>query len=261
LPYTAASRARVSMSAHVEQPTSAAARRASPPARVQLRRSPHGGGGLPERGAVVALRTRCTRRWRTSHWFAQACERIGEALRESGVGAPLEIRQLRSWASSCVLTVDAPGAQFYFKALASSARVEAAVVGWLAEWTPSSVPRLVAVHPARRGLPGDRDALRSGAPDGLTDAECAAAPHRAPELHRNGRTLPAPAGVRGGAASMDARARAADAAACARAVAVGSDDVVLKPRTARASPVHRTSATHTHPKSPAKFRAQTYQFS
>ena len=191
------------------------------------------------------------RDWTRRGWFAQACEWIGEVLRESGIGAPLEIRQLRSWASSCVLTVDAPGARFYFKALASSTRVESAVVGWLAEWTPSSVPRLIAVHPEQRWLlmeacsgtkleavpdaeqwaraagsygrlqvdcaartaqlralgcpvrgidtlvgrietlPGDRDALRCGAPDGLTDAECARLRAAVPELLRRCEVLAA----------------------------------------------------------------------
>jgi Ser/Thr protein kinase RdoA (MazF antagonist) len=182
------------------------------------------------------------RDWTRRGWFARACEWIGEALRESGVAAPLEIRQLRSWAYSCVLSVDAPGTRFYFKALASG--VELSVVAWLAEWTPSTVPRLIAVHPERRWLlmeacsgtkleavpdaaqwaraagsygqlqaggatrtaqlralgcpvrgidtlvrhietlPGDRDALRSGAPDGLTDAECGRLRAAVPELLR-----------------------------------------------------------------------------
>ena len=72
--------------------------------------------------------------------------------RAAGLGVPVRIRQLRAWASSCVLEVRCETATAYFKALPHSGRVEFAVTRWLSEAFPDVVPRVIACDAGRRWL-------------------------------------------------------------------------------------------------------------
>ena len=73
-------------------------------------------------------------------------------MREAALGAPLEIRQRRSWVSSCVLQVRAGSGDYYFKALPRSGRVEWAVTRFLADQFANMLPAVVAVEREHRWL-------------------------------------------------------------------------------------------------------------
>jgi aminoglycoside phosphotransferase (APT) family kinase protein len=88
------------------------------------------------------------REWTSSGWFAQACVWIERALHDR----PLEIVQLRSWATSSVLRVRTGGGDCYFKALPESGRVEAALMRHLSQHFSDAVPRIIAAEPDRRWL-------------------------------------------------------------------------------------------------------------
>jgi hypothetical protein len=92
------------------------------------------------------------REWTRPGWLDGANDWITRVLADAGLGAVVEIRQLRNWASSCVLRVRTQRAEFYFKALPRSAAVEMAVSTWLAEQYPDVVPRIVAAERAHRWL-------------------------------------------------------------------------------------------------------------
>jgi hypothetical protein len=90
--------------------------------------------------------------WMLPGWFDTACAWIVDALRTAGLAAPSSIRQIRTWASSCVLEIATPQSKHYFKALPESGRVEHAVTQFLGGHFPHSVPRLIAVDADRRWL-------------------------------------------------------------------------------------------------------------
>ena len=92
------------------------------------------------------------RDWMRPGWFDAACDWIELSMREAVLGVPLEIRQPRSWASSCVLHVRTHGADYYFKALPRSGRVEWAVTRFLANQFANMLPAVVAVEPERRWM-------------------------------------------------------------------------------------------------------------
>lgn len=90
--------------------------------------------------------------WARPGWFDVARGWIEQAMRDGKRAAPLEIRQLRTWASSCVLQVATHAGDYYFKALPSSGVVEWAVTNYLAENFIDTVPHIVATQPERRWL-------------------------------------------------------------------------------------------------------------
>jgi aminoglycoside phosphotransferase len=92
------------------------------------------------------------REWMRPRWFGEACAWIDAALAEARLGAAEEIRQLRNWASSSVLWVKTRTAEYYFKALPVSGRVESELTQYLARHFPTIVPRLVATQTHRRWL-------------------------------------------------------------------------------------------------------------
>ncbi len=92
------------------------------------------------------------REWTHSGWFAEACSWIERALRDAGLGAPLEIVQLRNWATSSVLRVRTAGDDCYFKALPESGRVEATLTHYLSQRFADAVPRIIAAESDRRWL-------------------------------------------------------------------------------------------------------------
>jgi phosphotransferase family enzyme len=87
--------------------------------------------------------------WTVPGWFDTACAWIDDALRGAGLAAPLRIRQLRTWASSCLLEAVSEQSLYFFKALPNVGRVEHAVTRFLSENFPSSVPRVIAVDADR----------------------------------------------------------------------------------------------------------------
>jgi hypothetical protein len=91
------------------------------------------------------------REWTMPGWYGDACRWIERCTREGGLGAPVRIRQLRAWASSCVLEVQCEAATAYFKALPHSGRVEFAVTRWLSEACPDVAPRVSACDAGRSG--------------------------------------------------------------------------------------------------------------
>lgn len=92
------------------------------------------------------------REWMRPGWLDAAQDWTQRALADAGLGAAVEIRQLRNWASSCVLKVRTANAEFYFKALPRSGHVEFNVTTWLAAHYPDAVPRIIATERARRWL-------------------------------------------------------------------------------------------------------------
>ncbi len=90
--------------------------------------------------------------WMLPGWFDTACAWIVDALRGAGLAAPSSIRQIRTWASSCVLEIATGSSMRYFKALPESGQVEHAVTRFLGGHFPHSVPRLIAVDADRRWL-------------------------------------------------------------------------------------------------------------
>lgn len=92
------------------------------------------------------------REWTGAGWYAQACDWIERQTRDAGLGAPVRIRQLRCWATSCVIEVQCEIATVYFKALPKSGVVELTVTAWLSAEFPSIAPRLIAVDAGRRWL-------------------------------------------------------------------------------------------------------------
>jgi len=92
------------------------------------------------------------REWTAPGWYMGACRWIERCTRDAGLGVPVRIRQLRAWASSCVLEVQCEAATAYFKALPHSGRVEFAVTRWLSETFPDVVPRVIACDAGRRWL-------------------------------------------------------------------------------------------------------------
>ena len=92
------------------------------------------------------------REWTMPGWYGDACRWIERCTREGGLGVPVRIRQLRAWASSCVLEVRCETETAYFKALPRSGRVEFAVTRWLSEAFPDVVPRVIACDAGRRWL-------------------------------------------------------------------------------------------------------------
>jgi hypothetical protein len=92
------------------------------------------------------------REWMRPGWFGEACEWIDAALARERLGAAEEIRQLRNWPSSSVLWVKTRAAEYYFKALPTSGRVESELTLYLARHFSTIVPRLVATHAERRWL-------------------------------------------------------------------------------------------------------------
>ncbi len=92
------------------------------------------------------------REWTRPGWLDGANDWIARVLADAGLGAVVEICQLRNWASSCVLRARTQRAEFYFKALPRSARVEMTVATWLAEQYPDVVPRIVAAEREHRWL-------------------------------------------------------------------------------------------------------------
>lgn len=87
------------------------------------------------------------RAWTRPGWFDVACSWIEHVMRASKLPAPLEIRQLRTWASSCVLQVATQTGDYYFKALPRSGGVEWAVTNYLADHFVDTLPHIVAVQP------------------------------------------------------------------------------------------------------------------
>jgi hypothetical protein len=101
-----------------------------------------------------------SRAWTRPGWLAGARGWIEQRVRDGGASSLLEIVQLRSWASSCVLLVRTTGGDFYFKALPATWH-EWAMTEYLARCFPESLPRLLAADAERRWLlmhaaPGDR---------------------------------------------------------------------------------------------------------
>ena len=92
------------------------------------------------------------RDWMAPGWLERARGWIESAARAAGLGDPSSIRQIRTWASSCVLEVECAGVTCYFKALPESGRTEHAVTRFLAENFPDAVPALVAHDASRRWL-------------------------------------------------------------------------------------------------------------
>jgi len=90
------------------------------------------------------------RGWTRVGWFDTACAWIDRALREAGLGAADEIRQVRTWATSTVLLVKARGADYYFKALPESGRFELALTRYLGVQFANVVPRLIAAAAEQR---------------------------------------------------------------------------------------------------------------
>ena len=91
------------------------------------------------------------RDWMTPGWLARACEWIESTLRRAGQPAPSTIRQLRTWASSCVLQVDYGDATAYFKALPENG-AEFAVTRWLANEFPGRAAPLLGADVTHRWL-------------------------------------------------------------------------------------------------------------
>ena len=92
------------------------------------------------------------REWMRRGWFAEACAWIERALHAAGLAAPLEVVQLRTWATSSVLLVRCADGERYFKALPMSGRAEAAIARFLTRHFPDVLPRIVAAEPDRRWL-------------------------------------------------------------------------------------------------------------
>ncbi len=92
------------------------------------------------------------REWTARGWFNDVCAWIDERLVDLGFGAAEQIRQIRSWPSSCVLHVKTSTTQYYFKALPNSGRVEIALTAYLARDFGRIVPELIAVQPERRWM-------------------------------------------------------------------------------------------------------------
>jgi aminoglycoside phosphotransferase len=92
------------------------------------------------------------RDWTRPGWFGEACGWIDAVLAGARLGAAEEIRQVRNWSSSSVLSVRTPGADYYFKALPLTGRVESDLTQYLAQHFPTIAPRLVATHAPRRWL-------------------------------------------------------------------------------------------------------------
>lgn len=91
------------------------------------------------------------REWTQPGWFGEVSEWIENALRAAGIHT-IEIVQLRTWASSCVLRIRTKATDQYFKALPASGAMEARLTRFLAQRFPDVVPRVVAAEPARRWL-------------------------------------------------------------------------------------------------------------
>ena len=89
------------------------------------------------------------RPWSRPGWYARACAWIEQTVRNRG--APVAIRQLRNWASSCVLRVDVGATTAYFKAVPPEGP-EFAVTRWLANAFPDAVASLVGADARRRWL-------------------------------------------------------------------------------------------------------------
>ena len=92
------------------------------------------------------------REWTRPGWFDEASQWIDAALAAAQLGAAEEIRQVRNWPSSSVLLVKTRAAEYYFKALPASGRVESELTRYLARYFPTIVPRLVATQTQRRWL-------------------------------------------------------------------------------------------------------------
>jgi hypothetical protein len=90
--------------------------------------------------------------WNMPGWYNAASAWISNVLRDAGRTNPSHIRQIRTWASSCVLEVVAGQSTYYFKALPHSGHAEHAVTRFLAGNFPDSVPSLIAVDTDRRWL-------------------------------------------------------------------------------------------------------------
>jgi hypothetical protein len=88
------------------------------------------------------------RDWTRPGWLDEVRGWLESALPKR----PLEIVQLRTWPSSCVLRVRADGSEHYFKAVAESSRRECALTAYLAREFPSALPRVIAALPERRWL-------------------------------------------------------------------------------------------------------------
>jgi hypothetical protein len=83
------------------------------------------------------------RDWMLPGWFDAASAWIGEGS---------SVRQIRTWASSCVLEITTGQSIQYFKALPESGVVEHAVTRFLGETFRDSVPPVIAFNTERRWL-------------------------------------------------------------------------------------------------------------
>ncbi len=88
------------------------------------------------------------REWTRPGWLGDVRAWLESTLATSA----LEVVQLRSWASSCVLRVRAGEQDYYFKAVCESLRRECALTVYLAREFPDTLPRVVAALRARRWL-------------------------------------------------------------------------------------------------------------
>lgn len=96
------------------------------------------------------------REWTQPGWFGEVVAWIERALHSTGEQV-VEIVQLRTWATSCVLRIRTDDgrngrADHYFKALPASGAVEATLTRHLGQHFPDVVPQIVAAEPARRWL-------------------------------------------------------------------------------------------------------------
>ena len=129
-----------------------------------------------DRAAVAAWRepraTASVLPWSRPGWHARACAWIERSVRDRG--APVAIRQLRNWASSCVLRVHVGATTAYFKALPPEGP-EFAVTRWLANAFPDAVASLVGADSRRRWLLLETCTGRNLESLGDIDAWCTAA--------------------------------------------------------------------------------------
>src|SRR5262245_13080195 len=75
---------------------------------------------LADRAALEAWRAsaesaKCE--WMTIGWYDRARRWIEQSIRTAGYAAPVSVRQIRTWMSSCVLRVECRDTVAYFKAL------------------------------------------------------------------------------------------------------------------------------------------------
>jgi len=90
--------------------------------------------------------------WCRPGWRDKAAGWMAAELKRHGVDGPMTIEQEQCWSLSSLVRASVAGSRFYLKAVPPLFGNEPAITAALAEWSPASLPAVLAVHEQRRWM-------------------------------------------------------------------------------------------------------------